>query len=193
MIVVREEELVEQALVAEKAAQQAHEMMLRAEARSAAAEAAKIELSLRLAAALSEQEAAEDVSAVPSAPERHVSHALFLLAPEVSQAHALRRSDVPAKFASDVLHLWCWVAPERHLRPEAMLRERLHLCRSCGQLPGAAVQRVEELELAASVASRRAAAAEAELHRTKQRLDFTDKRAKELAWQVGMLRRLHIV
>ena len=65
---------MEQALVAEKAAQQAHEMMLRAEARSAAAEAAKIELSLRLAAALSEQEAAEDVSAVPSAPAKYVPH-----------------------------------------------------------------------------------------------------------------------
>lgn len=46
------------------------------------------------------------------------------------------------------------------------------------------MQRMEELELAASVASRRAAAAEAELHRVKQLLDLTDKRAKELAWQV---------
>ena len=43
---------------------------------------------------------------------------------------------------------------------------------------------MEELELAASVASRRATAAEAELHRVKQLLDLTDKRAKELAWQV---------
>ena len=74
-----------------------------------------------------------------------------------------------------------------------MLRQRLHLCRSSAQLPGDAMQRVEELELAASVASRRAASAEAELHRTKQQLDFTDKRAKELAWQVGLLRRLHTV
>ena len=72
MLVVREEELMEQAQVAEKAAQQLHDKMLRAESRSAAAEAAKIELSLRLAAALSEQEAAEDVSAVPSAPAKYV-------------------------------------------------------------------------------------------------------------------------
>jgi hypothetical protein len=40
--------------------------MAQAEARSAAAEAAKIELSLRLAAALGKQEAAEDVSGVPT-------------------------------------------------------------------------------------------------------------------------------
>ena len=44
--------------------------------------------------------------------------------------------------------------------------------------------RYEELELAARVATRRAAAAEAELHRMKQQLEATDKRAKELAWQV---------
>lgn len=58
------------------------------------------------------------------------------------------------------------------------------LCRSSTQTPEEAMQRMEELELAASVASRRAAAAEAELHRVKQLLDLTDKRAKELAWQV---------
>ena len=58
------------------------------------------------------------------------------------------------------------------------------LCRSNTQTPEEAMQRMEELELAASVASRRAAAAEAELHRVKQLLDLTDKRAKELAWQV---------
>ncbi len=45
-------------------------------------------------------------------------------------------------------------------------------------------ERYEELELAARVASRRAAAAEAELHRLKQQLEAADKRAKELAWQV---------
>lgn len=44
--------------------------------------------------------------------------------------------------------------------------------------------RCEELELAAKVASRRAAAAEAEVHRLKQQLEAADKRAKELAWQV---------
>ena len=99
--VVREEELVEQALMADKAAQQAHELMLRAESQSAAAEAAKIELSLRLAAALSEQEAAEDISAVPSAPSKYVSHSHFHLPPE-----ALRISNLPAELISDVLHLW---------------------------------------------------------------------------------------
>ena len=67
---VKEEELVEQARAAEEAVQHAREEMQRAETRCAAAEAAKIELSLRLAAALSEQEVAEDVSAVPSASAR---------------------------------------------------------------------------------------------------------------------------
>ena len=43
---------------------------------------------------------------------------------------------------------------------------------------------MEELELAARVASRRASAAEGELHRVKQQLDLADKRSKELAWQV---------
>ncbi|KAK9902172.1 hypothetical protein WJX75_006865 [Coccomyxa subellipsoidea] len=47
--------------------------------------------------------------------------------------------------------------------------------------------RYEELELAARVATRRAAAAEAELHRVKQQLEATDKRAKELAWQIKMI------
>ena len=93
---------MEQALMAEKAAQQAHGMMLRAESQSAAAEAAKIELSLRLAAALSEQEAAEDISAVPSAPSKYESHSHFYLAPE-----ALCISDLPAELTSDALHLWC--------------------------------------------------------------------------------------
>ncbi len=60
-------------------------------------------------------------------------------------------------------------------------------CRSSTQTPEEAAQRTEELELAASVASRRAAAAEAELHRVKQLLDLTEKRAKELAWQVCAL------
>ena len=86
MIAVSEEAVVEQALMAEKAAQQSHEKMLCAESRVAAAEAAKIELSLRLAAALSEQEAAEDVSGVPSAPAKYVSHSDLLLAPEDFQA-----------------------------------------------------------------------------------------------------------
>ncbi len=63
---------MEQARAAEEAVQHAREEMQRAEARCAAAEAAKIELSLRLAAALSEQEVAEDVSAVPSASARSV-------------------------------------------------------------------------------------------------------------------------
>lgn len=45
---------------------------------------------------------------------------------------------------------------------------------------------MEELELATSVASRRASSAEAELHRVKQQLELTDKRAKELAWQVHL-------
>ncbi len=49
--------------------------------------------------------------------------------------------------------------------------------------PGASASREEELELAARVASRRAAAAEAELHRVQQILDATDRKAKELAWQ----------
>lgn len=74
-----------------------------------------------------------------------------------------------------------------------MLRRSAYLCRSSSQPPGDGMQRIEELELAASMAFRRAASAEAELHRTKQQLDFTDKRAKELAWQVGLLRRLHTV
>ncbi len=43
---------------------------------------------------------------------------------------------------------------------------------------------MEELELAASVASRRASAAEGQLHHVKQQLELADKRAKELAWQV---------
>ncbi|CAL8466091.1 g5627 [Coccomyxa elongata] len=47
--------------------------------------------------------------------------------------------------------------------------------------------RYEELELAAKVASRRAAAAEAEVHRLKQQLEAADKRAKELAWQIKMI------
>ena len=64
---MREEELAEQSRTAEEAVAHAREELARAEARSAAAEAAKIELSLRLAAALSEQEAAEDVSGVPTA------------------------------------------------------------------------------------------------------------------------------
>ena len=72
-----------------------------------------------------------------------------------------------------------------------MLRHRSYLCRSSNQPPGEATQRMEELELVASVASRRAASAEAELHRVKQQLDLTDKRAKELAWQVCSLSRLH--
>ena len=75
-IAVREEELAEQSRAAEEAVAHAREEMARAEARSAAAEAAKIELSLRLAAALSEQEAAEDVSGVPTA--RSVSKQLCL-------------------------------------------------------------------------------------------------------------------
>ena len=72
LVCSKEEELVEQARAAEEAVQHAREEMQRAEARCAAAEAAKIELSLRLAAALSEQEVAEDVSAVPSASARSV-------------------------------------------------------------------------------------------------------------------------
>ena len=44
--------------------------------------------------------------------------------------------------------------------------------------------RYEELDLAAKVATRRAAAAEAEVYRLKQQLEAADKRAKELAWQV---------
>lgn len=47
--------------------------------------------------------------------------------------------------------------------------------------------RYEELDLAAKVASRRAATAEAEVHRLKQQLEAADKRAKELAWQVSSL------
>ena len=47
----------------------------------------------------------------------------------------------------------------------------------------AGAAREEELELAARVASRRAAAAEAELARVQQVLDATDAKAKELAWQ----------
>ena len=57
-------------------------------------------------------------------------------------------------------------------------------CRNSKQSPEEAVQRMEELELAASVASRRAGTAEGELHRVKQQLELADKRAKELAWQV---------
>lgn len=72
MPAVREEELVEQARAAEGAVEHARNEMQRAETRCAAAEAAKIELSLRLAAALSEQEVAEDVSAVPSVSARSV-------------------------------------------------------------------------------------------------------------------------
>ena len=72
MYAVREEELVEQGRAAEEAVQHAREEMQRAEVRSAAAEAAKIELSLRLAAALSEQEVSGDISAVPSASARSV-------------------------------------------------------------------------------------------------------------------------
>lgn len=72
MLAVREDELVEQARAVEEAVEHAREEMQRAKARSAAAEAAKIELSLRLAAALSEQEVAEDVSAVPSASTKCV-------------------------------------------------------------------------------------------------------------------------
>ena len=63
---------MDQARAAEDALQHAREEMQQADARTAAAEAAKIELSLRLAAALSEQEMPGDVSAVPSASARSV-------------------------------------------------------------------------------------------------------------------------
>lgn len=60
-------------------------------------------------------------------------------------------------------------------------------CRDTKRSPEGAEHRMEELELAATVASRRASAAEGELHRVKQQLDLADKRLKELAWQVCRL------
>ena len=47
-------------------------------------------------------------------------------------------------------------------------------------------RRTEELELAAKVGSRRAAAAEAEVERLQRQLQEVEKRAESLAWQVSM-------
>jgi hypothetical protein len=53
---------------------------------------------------------------------------------------------------------------------------------------GQLLERMEELELAAGVATRRAATAEAELDMLKQQLEAADRKTKELAWQVrGLL------
>lgn len=46
---------------------------------------------------------------------------------------------------------------------------------------------LEEAELAAAVASRRAQAAEVQLEALQQRLTAAEKRAEELSWQVGAL------
>ena len=46
--------------------------------------------------------------------------------------------------------------------------------------------RLEEAELAAAVGTRRAASAEGEVEALKKQLDAAQKRADELAWQVGL-------
>lgn len=184
---------MEQARAAEEAVQHAREETQRAETRCAAAEAAKIELSLRLAAALSEQEMAEDVSAVPSASARSVPssdrgcgmssglHAVHC-APLKCLSELISSRDCRSTLCTSLLRLVLarLACKAFYQVPRGMWCS----CRDTKQSPEEALQRMEELELAASVASRRASAAEGELHRVKQQLELTDKRAKELAWQV---------
>ncbi len=75
---VREEESGMRVKEAEEALAESARKLQLAEERSSMAEAAKIELSLKLAAALSELESTEDVSAMPS----RYAHALPRLLPE---------------------------------------------------------------------------------------------------------------
>ncbi len=63
---VREEDAAQRVREAEEAQVAAEAQVKQAEARAAAAEAAKIELSLKLADALSQEESADDFSAVPT-------------------------------------------------------------------------------------------------------------------------------
>jgi hypothetical protein len=63
---VREEEAALRVKEAEGALAEAQRKLRLAEERSTAAEAAKIELSVKLASALSEQESTDDVSAMPT-------------------------------------------------------------------------------------------------------------------------------
>lgn len=166
-VVAREEEAERRVAAAQQQAQAASDAAARAEARAEAAELAKIELTMQLAQAAEAR--ANDIDThpteLPHAPSGRGAGAFG--GPDFGRASDEEEAAAAAGMAAAVAASGGSSA-EVQYQMEVMS------------------QRIEEAELAASVQTRRAATAEAELSRLQAELADAQKQVHDLSWQIKM-------
>jgi hypothetical protein len=173
-VVAREEEAERRVAAAQQQAQAASDAAARAEARAEAAELAKIELTMQLAQAAEAR--ANDIDThpteLPHAPSGRGAGAFG--GPDLGRASEEEEAVAAGGGGGGGDGMGAGVAGSGGSSAEVQYQMEVMS------------QQIEEAELAASVQTRRAATAEAELSRLKAELADAQKQVHDLSWQIKM-------